>query len=686
MNKKLRFLLIWFFVLIFASQVLVEASLSELVKNAQRAVVTVITYNKGRKVLNQGTGFFVDKRGHLITNFHVLKGAYDAGVRTYDGKEYPIKLVVSENEDFDLAEVLVDIPERSVQWVKVTKVLPNVAEPIFVIGSPMGLEQTVSEGIVSAIRAIPNVGKVFQICAPISPGSSGSPVINMKGEVIGVATFQLVEGQNLNFAVPGKRVTDLAQHRIGKPISGWNQGTTEEKLAKKKSQKGHLFVQTDPDNARVRILNIKPKFYQGIELKSGRYHVEVSAEGYETKKMWVALDTGEDKRVTLHLRKIVDKLDATSEYRSKIESCSKVIKRNPQDSKLYMARSSLYVSLGKKHFSNKNYSKAVESYQYAINDSNKAIGILEKSPDSIVLEVSLTVRANNYNLLACSYSTVGQHEEATECFLQAIEDCDRSQKLLVQYGLGPSSLVCYNRGVAYTGLEYFKKAFKAFNKAIQIDPEFKAAYKYRNLAYFFYFNSVGDPDPDAPVIWKSYPTIQAAELEKSGKYNEAIDALNEAIKIDPEDSHAYKARGCILMRMENYQAALRDLDKAIELNPREKDAYFYRGSIYHSVGNYEQAIRDCNKSIQLDPLDSIKAKAYFIRGYSYYLLKEHQQAIMDSNKAIELDPAFAYSYRLRGFAHYGLKNRQLAIRDLRTAAKLGDNIAQDFLESMGIEW
>ena len=104
-----------------------------------------------------------------------------------------------------------DIPDKDVKWIEVVEDLPSVAERILVVGSPMGLEQTVNEGIVSAVREVPSVGKILQISAPISPGSSGSPVINMKGEVIGVATFQLIEGQNLNFAIPGMAVLDPEQ-------------------------------------------------------------------------------------------------------------------------------------------------------------------------------------------------------------------------------------------------------------------------------------------------------------------------------------------------------------------------------------------------------------------------------------------------------------------------------------------
>jgi tetratricopeptide (TPR) repeat protein len=87
--------------------------------------------------------------------------------------------------------------------------VPQEGESIVVIGNPFGLEGSVSNGIVSAVREISGYGKIIQITAPISPGSSGSPVVNMFGQVIGVATLQAAEGQSLNFAVPSERISQL---------------------------------------------------------------------------------------------------------------------------------------------------------------------------------------------------------------------------------------------------------------------------------------------------------------------------------------------------------------------------------------------------------------------------------------------------------------------------------------------
>ncbi|MGD9278841.1 MAG: S1C family serine protease, partial [Desulfobacterales bacterium] len=178
-----------------------EANLVQVTGVVQRAVVKITTYDAEKKRIGMGSGFFIDKGGALITNYHVLDGAYASDVKTYDGREYQIQRVLAYNKTADLIKVKVKIPEKSVHPVEVTPDVPEIAERILVVGSPLGLDQTVSEGIVSAVREFPKIGKIFQMSAPASRGSSGSPVVNMDGKVIGVVSFIVEPGQNLNFAV-----------------------------------------------------------------------------------------------------------------------------------------------------------------------------------------------------------------------------------------------------------------------------------------------------------------------------------------------------------------------------------------------------------------------------------------------------------------------------------------------------
>ena len=339
-----------------------EVNLTELVEKIRPAVATIIIYDMDKKVLAQGSGFFVNNKGHLITNYHVLEGAYNAEVKTYDGNKYSIKSVVAENKTADLIKVLVDIPDKSRHWVRVTKALPAVAERVLVVGSPMGLEQTVSEGIVSAVRELPTVGKFFQISAPISPGSSGSPVVNMKGEVIGVATFQLVKGQNLNFAVPGKYVLDLKQETPGKTILEWTYGIIKKKSeeADKWFRKGTAYAELDLHreaiNAYKQAIRIDPN-HAGAYNNLGIEYAELGfhRNAIENYKQAILIDNN-NAGTYQNLGYSYGQLDL---HREAINAYKQAIRIDPTYATAYYNLSSNYTKLGR-------YRDAIEALKQAI--------------------------------------------------------------------------------------------------------------------------------------------------------------------------------------------------------------------------------------------------------------------------------------------------------------------------------
>ncbi len=148
-----------------------------------------------------GTGFLVRKDGWIATNLHVIAGASELRVTTTDQREYPVLDVLAADAVHDLALVRIDASNLDVVALGDSdSVRPG--DSVVAIGHPMGLEDTVSNGLVSAVRVIDPALTVLQISAPIAPGSSGGPLFSDKGEVIGVVTAFRREGQNLNFGMP----------------------------------------------------------------------------------------------------------------------------------------------------------------------------------------------------------------------------------------------------------------------------------------------------------------------------------------------------------------------------------------------------------------------------------------------------------------------------------------------------
>lgn len=191
-----------------AASVSAQDFLPELVKRVKPSAVAIETFDARETPLSRGSGFFVSA-DRVITNRHVIEKASRVEISLIDGKKYTAKGVVAIDGEGDLALLSVEVPKASAVSLPIVRAVPQEGESIVVVGNPYGLEGSVSNGIVSAVREISGYGRIIQITAPISPGSSGSPVVNMAGHVIGVATLQAAEGQSLNFAVPAERISRL---------------------------------------------------------------------------------------------------------------------------------------------------------------------------------------------------------------------------------------------------------------------------------------------------------------------------------------------------------------------------------------------------------------------------------------------------------------------------------------------
>ena len=192
-----------------------QESLPELVRRIKPSVVSVLTYDTKGEPLISGTGFFV-RSGEVITNMHVIRGAHRVEIHTLDGKgrTYPVAGALAVDEEADLALLSVDLPAERSRPLTFASTLPDEGEQIFVIGNPLRLEGSVSDGIVSAVREVPDLGRIIQITAPVSHGNSGSPLLNMRGQVIGIVTVKVTNGQNINLALGVARITSLKKVQL----------------------------------------------------------------------------------------------------------------------------------------------------------------------------------------------------------------------------------------------------------------------------------------------------------------------------------------------------------------------------------------------------------------------------------------------------------------------------------------
>lgn len=196
-----------------------------VVRAAGPCVVMIVLRDSTGREVGTGSGFVIASDGKVVTNLHVVSmpDAAQAEIRFPDGASYRAQGVLTTNSDRDLALLLVKATNREFPFLQLgDSELLQVGEHIVAIGSPLAgstsvsTENTVSDGIVSGIRDWPN-GKmrVFQITAPLSPGSSGGVLVNASSQAVGVTFAQLTDGQNLNFAIPSKYVKELVASSHG---------------------------------------------------------------------------------------------------------------------------------------------------------------------------------------------------------------------------------------------------------------------------------------------------------------------------------------------------------------------------------------------------------------------------------------------------------------------------------------
>lgn len=172
------------------------------------SVVLLIMQDRYGQPLSLGSGFFIQK-GIVASNYHVIQGAA-AGYAKIIGKagNYKVRGILGKSERYDL--VLLSVPDVDAPSLPQSTEEVKIGDAVYAVGNPRGLEGTFSEGIVSSVRKIGNE-EIIQITAPISPGSSGGPIVNAKGQVIGVAAATIQGGQNLNFAIPARYLKNLIE-------------------------------------------------------------------------------------------------------------------------------------------------------------------------------------------------------------------------------------------------------------------------------------------------------------------------------------------------------------------------------------------------------------------------------------------------------------------------------------------
>ena len=432
---------VWLLLLLLIVPLRVQASqdlLPELVRRIKPSAVAIETYDSKNEKLSRGSGFFIDV-DRIVTNRHVIEGAYRAEIHSTTGAVIPVKGVLAVDAEGDLALLKIDPPTPAVRPLPLDKTSPQEGESVVVIGNPLGLEGSVTNGIVSAVRDIPTFGRIIQITAPISSGSSGSPVVNMQGQVIGIATLQVTGGQSVNFAIPSERISTL-QSGTMMSLSDLVAAAGRNKRAKAVQffRDGLSFLSKDDCEKAL------PYFQMAVE-SDNQYAEAWAQSGFCNEKL--------------------------GRHAEALEASKKAVNLRPS--------AESYFNIGLASFYLKQYKEAAEAYRQSIKldpynsaDAYYALGLVYrdwgKADDEIYsYKQAIKLRPDYtgaYERLGSRYMKSKKFNEAVEVFRQLA-------------ALRPGDAVAPNNlGEAYVELKNYNDALESFRQSIRLKPDFGRAY------------------------------------------------------------------------------------------------------------------------------------------------------------------------------------------------------------------
>ena len=412
--------------------------LPELVRRIKPSAVAIETFDQRGEKLSRGSGFFIDA-DRIVTNRHVLEGAFRAEVHSSNGSLFPVKGVLAVDAEGDLAVLKIDPPSPAIRPLPLDKTSPQEGESVVVIGNPLGLEGSVTNGIVSAVRDIPTFGRIIQITAAISAGSSGSPVVNMQGQVIGIATLQITGGQSVNFAIPSERISQLQVASL-MSLAELVATTGRNKRAKavQSFRDGLSFLSKDDCEKAL------PYFEKAVEsdntyaeawAQAGFCHEKLGkhAEALEASKKAVSLRPSAESYFNIGLANFYLK-----QYREAADAYRAAIKLDPYNSAdAYYALGLVYRDWGKAD-------EEIQAYKQAIR----------LRPDYTVA----------YERLGACYLKAKKFNEAVEVFRQL-------STLKPGDPFAPNNL-----GEAYLELNRLNEAVESFRQSIRLKPDYGKAY------------------------------------------------------------------------------------------------------------------------------------------------------------------------------------------------------------------
>lgn len=561
-----------------------------------KSVLMIVVRSEKGEIVRQGTGFVV-AGGKVVTNEHIVRN----GNVLIDLGAVKLPASVERIDTFNDIALLSVGAELSLKPLTIGDVLPKPGTSVYVISNPVGLEKSISTGVVSGIRDFDG-RQLLQITAPISPGSSGGPILNARGEVVGVAVGMLEKGQNLNFAVPAALISKLLAGEVQQATADTH--SLLNKLDSLKKRRWQYEFSLEPDSnwqklerqidslleSALASAGSDPDLLLKIaeEAEGQNFDISITAANHAV----LAKPTAEGYLILGRGLTIKAILAGDAEKTALQERAEKALRNALQLSKQPSA---------KIHYHLAELLENRDIYIEAESNFRRALDLSKKSGDS-------DLQVNSLRGLVRTAYLQGKGEDGDNWFKALID----SGKI--------NAWDWEQHGHRLDGVRKYREAAQSFQQAALHGGGWNNWCEASSSYYF-----AGGQD-DA-VLFTSRKCISegsgkkysenhlapahkriAEVLNERGVYQGALSHAREAAAINPSDPFAFNAQAEALLGLLRFQEAINASTQAIRLSDgKYSSMHFNLGLAYFKVENWILAKNSFEKAAQLNPKDDAAA-------------------------------------------------------------------------------
>lgn len=527
-----------------------EMNAEQLYKKINDAVVSIYTYDIFDKPISQGSGVVINQIGWIVTNYHVYANSSKIIVK-HKNKEVLFDRIIAfdVNKDVLILKIANNI-FPSITLGNSDKI--NIGQKVFAIGSPLGLENSISDGIISGLRANEfSLKKYIQISSPISPGSSGGALINTKGELIGITTLTYTKGQNLNFAIPVNDVIEM-----------FNQKIVQQKSLNAASiiYKAQVEYNNENYNAAFKLLleaeKITPNdasIYRNLGV------IEIKKQNYASSISYIKKAISLDPNNAGNYYNLGLAYYKSNSYANAIGALLKSLKIDPTSANAYYTLGMIYT-----YGEPISIERAIENFKKTLQfdpnftDAYYMIAFINSKAGDINVAIEYYKKAINsdhkyedsYKELGFIYLDNKQFDSAIVFFKKGLEINPANSD--VNFGLGSS----------YNAIQEFNLGITVLKSSIRLYNKLKSTEELSNYYY---------------QLGKGYQGIK--------DWGNAITALQKSIALNPKSGKLLFLIGYLYGENGDLNNSILYYKKCIEINPENPITYWNLSGIYKRKGD-----------------------------------------------------------------------------------------------------